>query len=326
MRKLLLFLFAALFFIPAISQTTYTGTLDLTDPTFNRPDEGTPPTNLSFPQGTNVRYDVFSVVIITPGLVTFTSNSGMFDNFGVLYDAAGFNPASPLTNALVASDDQSGTNFGFTYNFTTTGTYYLVVTSLKNNFTGSYTVTQTPVVTVPVKLSSFTAEKRSGAGNLIKWTTEQELNIETYTVLHSVDGKNFKEQTGAVLGAGRSAYSFIHAIPAAGVNYYRLKITEKSNRAILSHIVNVNNKKGADFLKVFPNPATNYLYIETKTAQSGKAQVSILTAGGEKVFVKEYIISNQPTLSVDVRKFAAGKYFVKTVINNQETISTFIKN
>ncbi len=325
MRKLLLFLFAGLFFIPAISQTTFIGSLDLTDPTFNRPDEGTPPTSLAFPQGTNVRYDIITIVITTPGLVTFTSNSG-FDNFGVLYDAAGFNPASPLTNALVASDDQSGTNFGFTYDFTTVGTYYLVFTSLKNNITGPYSVTQTPVVTVPLKLLSLTAEKRSGTGNLIKWTTAQELNIETYTVLHSLDGKNFTELTSAVLSAGRSAYSFTHAAPVVGINYYRLKITEKSNRAILSHIVNVNNKKGADFLKVFPNPATNYLYIETKTGQTGKVQLSILSAGGEKVFTKEYIIGNQPSLSVDVRKFTPGKYFVKTVINYQETISTFIKN
>jgi hypothetical protein len=79
-------------------------------------------------------------VIATPGIITFTSASG-FDNFGVLYSSAGFNPASPLTNALVAIDDESGRQFWFSYNFTTPGTYYLVVSPFtKSNVTGPYSV------------------------------------------------------------------------------------------------------------------------------------------------------------------------------------------
>src|SRR5687768_2843554 len=89
----------------AFSQT-YTGALAATDATFNRPDPGTPPTVLST-VGTNVYYDVIDFVVTTPGIFSVTSSSPM-DNFGVLYGPGGFNPASPLTNALVANDDLSG--------------------------------------------------------------------------------------------------------------------------------------------------------------------------------------------------------------------------
>ena len=137
MKKILLTILLGTTLVPLFSQTAaYSGTLAVTDPTFNRPEEGIPPTELST-LGTNVYYDLIPIVITSTGLIKFETNS-TYDNFMVLYDVAGFVPATPLLNALVANDDLagSGTNAGFTYNFTMTGTYYLVFSGLKKQQRG----------------------------------------------------------------------------------------------------------------------------------------------------------------------------------------------
>src|SRR4051794_33679060 len=124
MRKVVLACLFLIGMMPVFSQSVTNGSLAAADPTFNRPEEGAPPTTLSI-TGTNVHYSVITLNIATAGLVTINGES-VWDNFLVLYNSSGFNPAAPLVNALYANDDLVGPNAGFTYNFVTPGTYYLV--------------------------------------------------------------------------------------------------------------------------------------------------------------------------------------------------------
>lgn len=329
MKKFLLLPLIVLFTIPAFSQQSFFGSLDITDPTFIRPEEGTPPTTVTTTDP-NGRYDVISITIVTPGMYTITSSSN-FDNFGILYGTAGFSPAAPLTNAITAVDDQSGTNFGFTYNFPAAGTYPLVVTGFKNNVTGPYAITLTPVTTVPVRLLSFSAEKSSGKGNILKWSTAEELNISNYQVQHSTDGKNFRDIVAGNLAArnvsANSDYTFTDPTPLPGLNFYRIKIVERTGRFTQSNVAAVNNQRTPSaVIRVFPNPTVNFLYVEPKTGTAGKTQVTILGGGGEKIYTKEFMVNGQQVLTLDVRKLNAGRYFIKTVNGTEQTITPFIKN
>lgn len=329
MTKLLLLPLIILFACPAFSQQSFTGSLDPTDGTFTRPEEGTPPSAVTttYPNG---KYDLISFTIVTPGLYTITSSSS-FDNFGVLYGPGGFIPATPLTNALVAVDDQSGTNFGFTYNFTAAGTYFVVITGFKNNVGGAYSVTLTPVTTVPVKLLAFSADKASATSNILKWTTADELNILGYQVQQSPDGKNFRDLPGGNISArnvnGKSEYNFTDPAPLPALNFYRIKIVEKTGNFTQSAVAAVNNKRtSSTVIKVFPNPAVNYLYVETAVASIGKTQVTIIGGNGATLFSKEFDANSQQLISLDVRKLSAGRYLLKTVNGSEQTITTFIKN
>src|SRR5258708_2768515 len=105
MKKSLLFSLLLLSGYFSQAQSVITGAITTSDPTFNRPGEGAPPTALST-EGTNVHYDVIPVTVTAAGLVTFVCNgSTNFDTFGFLYGPAGFNPANPLSNVLVGDDD-----------------------------------------------------------------------------------------------------------------------------------------------------------------------------------------------------------------------------
>lgn len=128
----------------------FAGTLDVADPVFNRPLTGTPPTGLSS-VGTAVFYDndlsLFSGFTVSlSGSYTFALNAIVAsapDTFAVLYQGS-FNPASPLTNALVADDDSgTGVNSLFTATLTAGTNYIFVATSFENGETGAYIVSVT---------------------------------------------------------------------------------------------------------------------------------------------------------------------------------------
>ncbi len=157
--------FAKLFTIRAGSATfsgDTTGGL-----TYNRPNQGQPPASLSTVQGTNVPYTVFKVTVPTTGSYSFNIDCN-YDAFSTLY-STDFNPAAPLTNAIVSNDDKVNTSHtGFDNIALTAGTtYFLVVAGYDNanfgTFTGTITgpsdatVTQLHYITGTVTLPSYAA-------------------------------------------------------------------------------------------------------------------------------------------------------------------------
>jgi len=329
MKKSLLTILLGICLIPGFSQTVYNGTLTNTDPTFNRPNEGIPPTTLSG-VGTAVSYDLIPILISSTGLTDISSNSS-WDNFLILYGTGGFTPATPLTNALVANDDLVSSSAGFTYNFTSTGIYYLVICSFKNGVIGSHTVTLTPTTVLPIKLKSFTAIKSAGNIISLNWASESENNLSSYQVQRSVDGNSFADIVNGRKIAKNIAtltdYNHTDNTPVSGLNYYRLKITEKTGHISYSSVVLVKNiKLGSRSVKLYPNPSADYLQIETDAVQNSNGYVSIINAGGSVMQTGQYKFNSNVVTTIDIKQLPTGKYFLKTVIDKVETSTLFIKN
>lgn len=123
----------------------YSGTT-VGGPTWNRSLPGTPPTGLSG-VGTSVPYDEFAFTVDASGAYNFLSlgvTPTNWDNFLALYQTA-FSPLSPLTNAIVASDDfPSIGRAGFNGVSLTAGTqYFLITTGFANNSVGEFSNTIT---------------------------------------------------------------------------------------------------------------------------------------------------------------------------------------
>lgn len=318
-KALLLYTFSICSLITQ-AQFPVSGMISTTDPTFHRPDQGAPPTTLSA-QGTNVYYDVVPYIVTTAGLVTITSSTTNpdFDIYGFLYGTGGFDPINPLANVLLGNDDSGPSlNFALTYNFTTTGTYYIVVTTLKPPLTGAYTLTVTQPGPLPVKLISFTAEKSGTGKNLLKWTSAGETGILKYEIQHSSDGATFKNITAASITAlnssTNSTYSFADAPSYQQLNFYRLKITEITGATTFSMIVIINNgRNSSSAISIFPNPATNFLNLQTKAGQTGKAVVSIISGAGQIVYKSDYTIANESIVNLDVKKLSVGNYIVRII-------------
>lgn len=331
MKQILLLLFTGICIQIAGAQSI-SGAITSSDPTFNRPTEGSPPTVLST-QGSNVSYDLIPYTVSGPGLLTIVCTGSInFDTYGFLYSPAGFNPVNPLTNVLVGDDDSGpGVNFAITYNFPAAGTYYLVVTTLKPGSFGTYTISTIEGGPLPVRLISFNAEKLNGGKNQLKWVSGEEINVAQYQVQHSSDGNKFTDIAGAVIRATNSAasYSFTDNAPFKKFNYYRLKIIDKSGLLTNGKVAVVNNGNGigSGYITIFPNPAVNFLNVQTKAGQKGKAVVSIISADGQTVYKSDYTITNESIVNLDVKKLASGNYFVRISTADGETTNLpFIKH
>ncbi len=329
MKKSLLTFLLGICLIPVFSQTVYNGNLTNTDPTFNRPNEGIPPTTLSL-VGTVVYYDLVPILISSTGLMDISTSSS-WDNFLILYGTGGFTSTSPLTNALVANDDLISSSSGFTYNFTSTGIYYLVICSFKNGVTGTHSITITPSTILPIKLKSFTA--LNSAGNMISlnWSSESENNLNSYQVQRSVDGNIFADMVNGRVIAKNSAtltgYNHTDNSPVSGLNYYRLKITEKTGQVSYSSVVLVKNSKlGKRGVKLYPNPSADYLQIEADAVQNSTGYISIINTSGSVMQSGQYRFNSNAVTTVDIKHLPTGKYFLKTIIDKVESATLFIKN
>ena len=126
--------------IASAQAATFTYSGDTTGaPTWNRPDQGNPPTTLST-LATATPYDVFSFTVDTSSSYIFNSSSP-YDNYGFLYQGS-FNPATPLANVIIGNDDSAGDlDYRFTTNLTTGTNYFLVSTGFTNTDFGAFTTT-----------------------------------------------------------------------------------------------------------------------------------------------------------------------------------------
>ena len=154
---------------PTTGAPTYTssGTTgpNTSNATFNRPNaNGTSaPTSLST-TGTSVYYQAQTFTVTATGTYNIVSqcvSPASWDNFTILY-AGAFDPANPLTNAVIANDDLNGAaSSGFTTTLTAGVTYTLVTTAYANGKTGTFTDTVTPAP-APATLDSWSGNTLGG--------------------------------------------------------------------------------------------------------------------------------------------------------------------
>jgi hypothetical protein len=131
----------------------FTGSLASTSPTFDRP-VASPGLGLS-DVGTAVYYDTFTFSVGSSGTYDFLSTvvrlgaGAAGNNFTALY-VGSFDPASSMTNLVVANDDNPSVGLsGFSTPLTSGMTYTFVTTSSGNGDTFRYSDTITPAAAVP---------------------------------------------------------------------------------------------------------------------------------------------------------------------------------
>ncbi|MGC8802543.1 MAG: GDSL-type esterase/lipase family protein [Bacteroidales bacterium] len=100
---------------------------------------------------------------------------------------------------------------------------------------------------------------------------------------------------------------------------YDLKLTVRTPLAVATP-----NEKG---LKLYPNPASDRLYINFKTTDNQTIKVSIFSLDGKLQQQTIHPIGvNQHTLSLDVSRLAAGVYLCKVITNDRIRVQKFYVN
>ena len=152
---------------------------------------------------------------------------------------------------------------------------------------------------LPVELLTFTGYNKS-AVNVLNWTTAHEVNNKGF----QVERLNIQTQTWDNLGfiaANNKAgtYQFTDNTPLS-TSYYRLRQIDNDGKEMYSKVISVS-LKGSDKLKVYPNPVSDLLIVETELT----SDFQILNLLGQQV------MNGKAAQRIDVSALPQGAYFLK---------------
>ncbi|RYZ55041.1 MAG: T9SS type A sorting domain-containing protein, partial [Sphingobacteriales bacterium] len=159
-----------------------------------------------------------------------------------------------------------------------------------------------------IKLLDITASN-AGTYNLIRWSTADEDEGNLFEVQRSTDGRQFSS-IGTVIGRKDSMhYSFKDIAPVTGANYYRIKTTESNQKISYSRVVQVTIRNDQDFsLEIIPNPAKNFIIIQTNGYQNPGAKITITDITGK---VLRSFSSNEYSQTVFIGDLQNGSFILR---------------
>lgn len=172
---------------------------------------------------------------------------------------------------------------------------------------------------LPVKWTRFDAETWTDYTSLT-WSTASETNNKGFEVERSVDGLQW-ENIAFVESKSENGnsvapldYAYIDA-PFNGDVFYRLKQVDFSGEIAYSKIVQVSRNL-PDGLKVYPNPASEEVYIE---GLEKSERVNIYTSNGS--LVRSIPVKKVQQLKVSLSELAKGVYWIEIIGKNQSVNS-----
>lgn len=179
-------------------------------------------------------------------------------------------------------------------------------------FTLASTTTANPL---PIELLYFDARPNGKVVNL-HWATATEQNNDFFSIERSQDGLKFEEilrTPGAGNSTERKDYSEVDTSPLAGLSYYRLRQTDYNGETTVSRVVAVRMDGEGKDIRVFPNPADGYFFVETG-ADPSTLRVRLLNHVGQTVPLAPQVQAGR--LMFPTSNLAAGVYYIEIQQNN----------
>jgi hypothetical protein len=174
---------------------------------------------------------------------------------------------------------------------------------------------------LPIQLLYFNAQKQDKMVSL-QWSTASEINNDHFTVERSGDGVNFLPIATINAASGLSQpgiYEAKDASPFSGINYYRLKQTDKDGKSSYSAIKTVQwSGLTVRKLTIAPHPMVTQSTVSF-WAKAGRTVFLLYTIEG--ALLKTYPIDQQSSgnvqLNITKDKLLPGIYLYKVNTNNQ---------
>jgi lysophospholipase L1-like esterase len=163
---------------------------------------------------------------------------------------------------------------------------------------------------LPLHLANFTARKQNNQ-IVLHWKTENEEPNTRFEIERSNNGRDFSMmfQINGNAANGGQDYAWTDISPAAGKNFYRLKIQESSRRRYSPIISVVNGTNQLVIERVFQQG--NRLTATISCDRTMQARASVISLSGAIVQAKEVTIQRPSAqLSFDLGNLSPGEYFL----------------
>lgn len=178
-------------------------------------------------------------------------------------------------------------------------------------------------ILLPVKLEYFSGHTVNSR-NQLSWKANASHGSSTFTIERSTDGVHFKSIASITATDTRCQLPFdiTDNNPAAGKNYYRLKITDADGIISYSAIVLLGNKKTSLAITAI---TADIFYLSSNKQQA--IQLKIIAADGKEIWNEtETIIAGNNNISLQMKSAAKGIYTLVIYTNEGEIITKrFVK-
>ncbi len=167
-----------------------------------------------------------------------------------------------------------------------------------------------PDITYPLTWLDFTAQRLEN-DVLLSWATGSEQNTSHFDIQHSLDGIRF-DKIGTTQAAGQSAqrrdYSFIHAQPSNGWNYYQIKQVDLDQSYSFSPKAAVYHEDARPYFVVYPNPIVgNNLQIRFFDKVLRNSNLTVYNSLGQLVFSTK-LDADERNFSFPLQQLTTGVY------------------
>lgn len=179
-------------------------------------------------------------------------------------------------------------------------------------------------VPLPVELNAFNAKALHDGSVMLDWESATERNMAYYAVEHSKDGHQFNELgKEPARGSEQSvaAYVYNHKTPAAGLNYYRLRMVDQRGAYEYSPIRQVlMDGEDADFT-LLPNPSSGPLTLTSRHLDKYAEGLTFqITDEQGRIIRTDRLVSEKTGL--DLGHESSGSYFLQ-IRSNREIVAVF---
>lgn len=221
----------------------------------------------------------------------------LIDDDGNFANATMYNPAISFASGVITISGIS------TSMIPANSTRYLAIVSMG------------PSTPLPVELINFNASVADNQKVLLSWQTVTESNNDYFAIERSTSFVSWQE-IGRASAAGNSSqllsYTFTDNHPEDGDSYYRLKQTGIDGHFSYSAIKTVRLSLSVNQLKVYPNPVTDQLELQTGQNNLNKS-LKIFDVIGRDMsgYIKITLISDTK-VQADISKLPAGIYYIRT--------------
>lgn len=181
-------------------------------------------------------------------------------------------------------------------------------------------------IIVPIELLSFEG-KNKGTYNALAWQTASEKNAD-FISIERKDNEKWGE-IGRLKAVGntveKQTYSFDDAKPNP-LSIYRLRMVDRDGTETFSKMVTIENAKKAFSLKMFPNPARDFVTFRATTAEKQAFDVKVTDIAG-RVLIHKYFPVESGVIEeqMNISALANGVYFFTFDNGTHKTVERFVR-
>ena len=281
----------------------------------------TPPTARTLPPTlTNVNQQWYHKVTIVDGANRFSNATATIEY------AAGDGVTDPAS-LRIAKDDGAANWIDLAG--VATGSPVGSITS--NSFTtlGDFVLGNVNAAALPVDLISFKA-KLINSNVQLNWQVGNEVNVDSYEIERSTDGKVFEKigQVSALGGKSLINYDHKDVLKTMGTYYYRLKMIDLDATFKYSNLVSVNRKSivSSEILSVSPNPFVNRLTVRYETERKETIVLQLTDVVGRQLKSNKYSVNaGLNELIFDTGELPKAVYLLKILTDDKVWVEKVLR-